>query len=122
MTQPEQEPRDLGSPVSFGTFNSSFGVDYSVRPVSAADIHPSEVDAAPKDSSAQESADSFSDLVPPPESVATAEKELQAELEGSPVDPALTTLTSPGDETPPAATPPLPPGKTRSSQSADKSS
>lgn len=122
MAQPEREPRDLGSPVSFGNIKSNFAVDFSPRPVGAEDVHPSEVDASPKDSPALESADSFSDLVPPPESVATAEKELQAELEGSPEVPASTTPTSPGDDAPPVVTPPLPQVKTPSSRSGGKSS
>lgn len=123
MTQPEREPRDLGAPVTFGTFQSSFAVDYSPRVVSAGDVHPSEVDADPKDLSAQESVDSFSDLVPNLEDLAPVEKgPPQLGEAGSLEDPDSSSPTSPGDDVPPVVTPPLPPVKTPSSRSAGKSS
>lgn len=123
MTQPEREPRDIGSPVTFGmSYSSSFAVDFSPRPVGVDDLHPSEVDVAPKDLPALESVDSFSDLVPPLESVATVEKEHPELLEDSPEPLASTTKTSPGDEKQPVVTPPQPPATTPSSRSAGKSS
>lgn len=132
MTRPNaDEPRELAPPVAFSLTQGrgAFDHDWSPQPVRADDVHPSEVDGAPKavdDSSAPESATLSSEQVSPPESGATAEKASTSTTPEVPV--GLEDLldsskeTSDGESEPPAVTLPSPPVSTRSSRSAVKSS
>jgi hypothetical protein len=128
---PDEEPqvREL-NPVTFSlTHGRAFDQDWSPQPVKVGDVHPSEVDGAPKvdaASSAQESATPSSDPASPSESGATAEK---ANTSSTPaeVPPGLEDLelgspeeTSAGASAPPVVTPPSPPAPIRSSRSAGK--
>jgi len=128
--EPDAEPqaREL-NPVTFSlTQGRAFDQDWSPRPVKAGDVHPSEVDSAPKAvaSSAPESATPSSEPASPLESGATAEKANTSITQEVPV--GLEDLvdssqeTSDGENVPPAVMPPSPPVPTRSSRSAGKSS
>lgn len=130
--EPDEEPqvREL-NPVTFSlTHGHTFDQDWSPRPVKVEDVHPSEVDSAPKAevaSSAPESATPSSGPASPSESGATAEKantsitpEVPVGLEDLELDSSPE--TSDGASVPPVVTPPSPPVPTRSSRSAVKSS
>lgn len=141
MSQPDRdEAREIASPVKF--FDPAGGRDYAdldlaPKAVRADDVLPQEaVDVAPKvrnpadDSSAQGSAESYSDLIPSPEDAALrpensvgVEKEPTSQLpleNDEPPSPASSKQTSDGETTPPVVTPPSPPAKTPSSRSAGK--
>lgn len=124
-----REPREL-NPVSFSLTNGkAFDQDWSVQPVRADDVHPSEVESAPKADdalSAPESATLSSVQVSPTESGATAEKASGSTTPEVPVGledlvPDSSKETSAGVSVPPAVTPPSPPVPTPSSRSAAKS-
>jgi len=129
MHTDEDGVRDIGSPFKVFSpldMSSLYDVDFAPQPVSVRDVHPSELAANPKDEESSSAQESVEDSTTPEKSNSPDPLENPAPVEREPVPTGLEDLvssneTSPGDETPPAATPPLPPGKTPSSRSAVKS-